>query len=160
MTASQLAKLSGMEETSCAHVLRAMEDRGIVACLNPAARRSRLFGLTLRGKAIRSAAIKLHSQDYVAPVIDWTTYGCLCYAHRTAVMLALDGAMRPATIKRRILFTQEDVHISCNNIRDLLQDLIKYGVVDREIVGKSSFYSYRLTPAGEFYQRMLLKVQP
>ncbi|PCJ50715.1 MAG: hypothetical protein COA73_18485 [Candidatus Hydrogenedentota bacterium] len=160
MTASQLADVSGIAEAICAHVLRAMQKQDIVTCLNPTARRSRVFGLTTEGRTIRKGMLELHSQDYIAPVIDWDLYGFLCYAHRTAVILALDGAMRPADIKRRILFTQEGVCISCNNIRDLLKELLNYGVVEREIVGKSPFYSYRLTPEGEVYQRMLLRVQP
>ena len=93
VTATQLSRLSGIPADTCSYVLATLSQRKLVRCINPMARRSRLYWLTRLGRAWQR---RLRALDGMSPInhdypdLDWTLYGDVCYSHRAAVIKCLN----------------------------------------------------------------------
>lgn len=122
-------------------VLYRLRRQGRVECLNPEARRSRVYART----GTRREGV------------DWELYGWVSYSHRRAVLLALDEPRQPAGIKRRARFLQPGIRMSANNVRDVIRLFHARGIVRPVHVRKRAHPRYELTRLGEQLQRLVLE---
>ena len=160
MTATQIARQRGLSDERCSYILGELKARRLMWCLNPNARRSRLFWLTRLGRAWQRRLRRLDGMPPLAhdcPDIDWELYGDVCYSHRSAVIKALAQPMQPAQIKRRALARDPHIRISANNVRDVIRFLLARGVVRSLKLKRRAHPVYELTDTGTRLQRLLLQ---
>ena len=160
MTASQLSWKTDISSDCCSFVLKELEARDLVRCLNPVSRRSRLYWLTEKGqnclkKLSSESTNDLGEEDYSR--VDWDLYGWLCFSHRAAVTVALTEPLQPSAIKKKLRHLMPDVRISANNIRDTIKLLLHRGVVMPVPTKKKVHLRYELTDAGKMLRRLLLR---
>ena len=75
---------------------------------------------------------------------------------------ATDGSRRdmyPAEIKRRARFKNPGIRMSANNVRDVIQVLLKEGIVEKVEIRKKAHLRYRLTGLGEKIWELLDEVE-
>ena len=142
MTASQVAVRMSLGRGACSKAIQRLVRHGLLACLNPTARRSRLYWRTRKG-----------TRD---PSMDWDLYAWTCYSHRRAVIKALDVARCPADIKRRARYQDSNLKMSANNVRDVIRLRLQKGLVDRIQARRRSHPRYELTNLGRAIQTLLL----
>ncbi len=94
LTVKQLSRRLSLSLDESGSAVRTLRRRGLVRCLNPEARRSRVY---------RRCSLE-HPERETAVAQDWGLYGWVCFSHRAAVLKALDQPRRPADIKRRARF--------------------------------------------------------
>ncbi len=163
MTATQLARQTGMGRDDCSYVLSELTRYGSVCCLNPQARRSRLYWLTQLGKDCQRGFQREQGHplfQYAFPIVDWDLYGWVCFSHRAAVLLALHEAMQPARIKRVARSQNPELRMSANNVRDVIKLLLERGIVEL-VPGrrKRSHPLCRLTLLGSDFRELLRRVE-
>jgi len=162
VTATQLSRQMGLSSSQCSYVLERLSKHGLARCINPSARRSRLYWLTRLGKAWQR---RLRHLDRLRPIthdcpdFDWQLYGEICFNHRAAVVRVLSESMQPAQIKRKALFRNSKIRISANNVRDVIRFLQAKGIVEPVVFRKRVHPLYRLTDVGKQMQRLLLQAE-
>lgn len=162
MTARQLAKKTGIPKDTCSHFIRRFRTHGLVTCLNPEQRNSRLYSLTTHGRSTRkhtSSDSKLPFKEYDQPDINWQLYGSVCFNHRSAVIRAMSGPMQPSQIKRVLRIHQSSVKISANNIRDIVKFFVKNNIVRPVVVRRKGHLRYELTEMGLQMRRLFQQAQ-
>ena len=130
----------------------------LVTCLNPLARRSRLYWLTELGQRIQGRFDTDRSPLSTQPsdlTINWELYGRMCFTHRAAVVRTLNEPLQPATIKRRARARQPQLRISANNVRDIIRLLAAWGVVRPVQIRRKAHPRYELTDTGRAIQQLL-----
>ena len=146
MTAKQISKVTRLRVDSCSHVLGKFKARGMVICLNPTARNSRVFGLTELGLKCRKQLARTSGkaeQDMVDVAdIDWELYGWVCFRHRAAVIQILTEPMQPSAMKRRLRNRNSGIRISANNVRDIVKLFLARGIVQQVYVRKKAHPLY------------------
>ena len=152
VTADQLSRRKGVSLDSASSALRELSKLGLLYCLNPASRTSRLYWLTVLGRECQSNLLQENGQsriDHDLPDVDWELYGWTCYRHRSAILKVLKLPLQPATIKR-IAFRQDpDLKMSANNVRDIIRLFERKGIVSRVMVKRKKHPLYKLTELGE-----------
>lgn len=118
-----------------------LRQRGVVHCLNPQARRSRVYART---------------DAHLPEDVDWALYGWVSFSQRRAVLEALDVPRYPAAIKRRARYLHPGIRLSANNVRDIIRLFRARGLVTPIDLGRAH-PSYALTSQGEVVQRLLWK---
>ena len=160
MTASQLSKRTGLGQDQCSVILGQLILCGMVKCLNPTAKRSRLYWLTPIGilcqKKLRQDK-KLPKLAKDLPDIDWQLYGWVCYNHRAAIIKALTEPMQPAAIKRKAKQQDPKMKMSANNVRDVIRLFLQKGIVKPLKIKKKAHLHYKLTRTGRSFQQLLTK---
>ena len=162
MTAKQLAQVTGMRQDSCSYVLAELHTYRMVYCMNPQARRSRLYWLTDQGKHYRKHILKIQglaSPAYDLPTVDWKLYGWVCYTHRAAVIQALTKPLQPASIRRKVKQQNRDVKISTNNIADILHRFLEKKIIKPVKIRKKAYRRYELTKPGNNLRMLLQQVE-
>lgn len=160
MTARQLSIFVEMERARCSYVLWELQVYELLQCLNPEARRSRLYWLTSLGRECQERLREQEGQsiqNYDLPPIDWKTYGWLCFTYRSAVVQVMEGPMQSAAIKRRIRFSCPRVRISANNVRDVMRDLLTKHVVKEVRIRRKAHRHFELTEEGKAMKEILLR---
>lgn len=161
VTADQLSRHKGVSLDSASSALRELSKSGLLYCLNPESRTSRLYWFTVLGQKCQRSLLQKDGQpkpDYDLPDVDWKLYGWTCYRHRSAVLKVLKVPLQPATIKR-IAFRQDpDLRMSANNVRDIIRLFEKKGIVSRILVRKKKHPLYTLTELGEKLRILHLSV--
>lgn len=158
LTANQLATRTGLSFDTCRDVVRKLSARGVLRCLNPTARRSRLYWLTPRGE---QSLRQLHREKgvplaaFALPDVDWELYGWICYSHRAAVLRAITEPLQPATIKRRARSSNPRLRMSANNVRDIIKLFLEKGIVRPVCVRKKAHLRYEVTEAGSVLRDVL-----
>ncbi len=159
MTASQLAPQLETTQARCSRVLRGLTQHGLTRCLNPGARRGRVYGLTPEGEHhqqhLRSDQ-GLGSVKYSAPDIDWGLYGWVCFSHRSAILRAMDRPLQPATIKRIARHQNEELRMSANNVRDVIRLFVAQSIAKAVQENRYTHPRYELTERGRAFQAVLL----
>jgi hypothetical protein len=159
MTAKQLAMAHQLRSDVCSRILSHLLIYGLVTCLNPWARRSRLYWLTACGQTCQRKLLELRyakSLHHDLPLIDWSVYGWLCFSHRAAIVKALIRPMQPSEIKRRAKLNDSKLRMSANNVRDAIRLLLAKGVVvPVRMIGKSHM-RYALTDTGRIMRDLLV----
>lgn len=162
MTATQLSSKMNIPVDQCNYMMAKLAKHGLVRCLNPEARRSRLFWLLESGKRFQ---IRLRQQQKLPPVdhdfpsIDWHLYGSICFSHRSAVIKTLAHLMQPAQIKRKAFFLNPNLRMSANNVRDVIQFLRENEIVQTVKLRKKAHLHYELTEQGRHFRRLLLQAE-
>ncbi len=162
MTAKQLALITGMREDCCSYVLQELSAYRLVYCLNPEARRSRLYWLTNKCKQYQKRILKTHRLPIYAydfPIVDWKLYGWICYSHRVAIIKAITEPLQPASIRRKIKKQVPSMKISANNVADILRLFLKERIIKPVNIPRKSFYRYELTELGNKFQALLRQAE-
>ncbi len=162
MTAKQLARVAGMREDCCSYVLKELSTYRLVYCLNPGARRSRLYWLTDKCKQCQKKILKTHRRPICAydfPIVNWKLYGWTCYSHRAAIIKVITEPLQPASIRRKIKQQAPDVKISANNVADILRLFLKKGIVKSVSIPQKAFCRYELTELGNKLQALLCQAE-
>jgi len=135
------------------HLLRQMQDREMVYCLNPRLVTGRLFALTERGRDEVHAAFGVVVA--VPPQhIDWRKYSWVVRAKIRRLTLAAlgqlesnTGTSQTATAIRKFLRTENAVGL--NPVMRAIKDLVKLGLVQQDgVTDERSCKLYRLTRMG------------
>lgn len=154
LTATQLAQRCRLSRSACSRLLSALLNNGLAVCLNPSARRSRVYELTEEGFRLRRAG----QRGSIAGVsaAEAALFGWLCFRHRAGVLLVMGRHMQPPEIKRRAQARDPSLRISAGNVRAVLKLLVDRGIALRIIDGASERPLYGLTPLGRQMQARLL----
>jgi len=144
----------------CSYTIAKFTAKGLVTCLNPEARNSRLFWLTQSGQECQK---RLYQESYPEktaelydfPSVDWELYGWVCYSHRGAIIRILTEPMQPSAMKRT-LRKYPALKISANNVRDVIRLFLGKGIVRLVKVHKKAHPRYELTEAGEQFRKLLM----
>lgn len=161
MTATHVARRTGVSRDSCLHHLWSLTQRKILRCLNPDTRFNRLYTLTNLAKACRRRLDGLSRGEcltYHEPEIPWDTYSSVCYRHRAAVLESIREPIQAAAIKRKARLRDPALRMSANNVRDVMKYLLEAQVARRVAVRKKRHPRYELTELGRQFQRLLLNV--
>jgi DNA-binding MarR family transcriptional regulator len=160
MTARQLARRIGIDRDSCSEILSDLAELAMVRCLNPLARRSRLYWLTTTSlKTWREVDATEGRPSQLANIprgVDWSLYGWICYSHRAAIVKALARSMQPAEIKRRARWDNQELRMSANNVRDAIRLMLAKGVVRAVRIRSERHPQYELTEVGRQLRELLL----
>lgn len=162
MTALQLSKKTGFSTDQCSSLLGQLSLCGLTKCLNPYAKRSRLYWLTPVGILCQKKLAKDKMLPDIAkdlPDIDWELYGWVCYNHRAAIIKALTEPMQPATIKRRARQQSPELKMSANNVRDVIRLFLQKEVVKPVKIRKKAHLRYELTEPGKQLQQLLAQAK-
>lgn len=162
LTATHVARRSGVGRDSCLHHLWALTIRRILRCLNQDTRFNRLYGLTNLGKACQRRLRDLRSGEpnsYHEPDIPWDLYSSVCYRHRAAVIESLREPMQAATLKRKARLGDSALRMSANNVRDVMRYLLQKQIACTVTIRKKKHPRYELTELGRKFQWLLLNVK-
>ncbi len=162
VTATQIARRTGISLDRVLHLLWALTLYRILYCLNTDTRHNRLYWLTELGKACQRRlreTLALKPLAHRFPNIPWDLYSSVCYRHRTAVIEAMREPMQAATIKRRARLCDSTLRMSANNVRDVMKYLLEAQLVRRVTLRKKRHPHYELTDLGGEFQRLLLNVR-
>lgn len=160
LTAKQISSKLRIELDICSRALKEFAGRGLIECLNPSARNSRLYYLNDFGKQCQKMLRKdlnLSEESNLLPDIDWDLYGWMCFSHRSEVIKSMTEPLQPSNMKRKIRRKNPEVRISANNVRDIIRLFEKRGVVKRVYSKKKAHPQYKLTSTGKQLQELLIK---
>jgi predicted transcriptional regulator len=158
LTAKQISARTGIDLDRCSYILGKFARRGLVVCLNPAARNSRVYWTTPLGRKVQDGIQPGYTKQ-CKPLgeLDWELYGWVCFSHRQAIVKILTSPMQPAEMKRMLRRYGSTVTISSNNIRDVIRLFLKRGLVRKVFCRKKAHPRYELTETGIKLQELLLQ---
>ena len=160
LTARQIAQRTGTDVNGCSHALRDLESRDLVRCLNPSAKRSRVYGLTDLGtRCMRRLHSGTFGQGSDHPGVDWDLYGWTCFRQRAAVLAALEHPEQASHIKRTVRLRDPAARMSANNVRDVVRLFLLRGLVCRVFTRGHVHPRYALTDAGKQIRCLLCRVE-
>lgn len=160
LTGKQIGIRTGIPMDTCSYVVAKLVAKGLLVCLNPEARNSRLYWLTDLGLLCQKRLhqdLDLAHEEYDLPSIDWSLYGWICFNHRSIVIKTLASPMQPSEIKRMIRKKKVGMKISANNIRDVVKLLLKKGIVQKVFLRKKAHSRYELTDSGSQFRELLMQ---
>ena len=160
-TARQLALKLDITSVQSSSLLERLNQIGLVRCLNPFSRASRVYFPTTMGLLFYKELATLAGLPLLLglPRIDWRLYGSLCFTHRAAVLKTLTCGMQPATIKRKACFNQPNLRMSFNNVCDVIRYLEAQELVEPVYHRKKAHPLYKVTSKGIPYQRLLQQAE-
>lgn len=161
-TVRQLGRQFGSSLDVTSAVLLQLTQKQVVYCMNPQARRSRLYWLTNLGLQCQRQLRKkqgLAPLDRTLPDLDWPSYGWLCYSHRASIVKAMKQPLQAATIRRRAKAASPGIRMSANNVRDAIPHIVRKGIARKVHVPKKKHPHYELTELGKKFQRLLLDAE-
>lgn len=162
LTATDVARRSGIGRDSCLHHLWSLTLRGVLRCLNQDTRFNRLYTLTKLGHACQrrlKVTCGLTSAGYHEPDVPWDLYSSICYRHRAAVIESLREPMQSATLRRKARRQDPTLRMSANNVRDVMKYLLQKQIARRVTIRKKKHPRYELTELGREFQRLLFNVR-
>ncbi len=162
LTATQLSKKTSIPVGTVQQAILKLSMTGLVLCINPSQRNSRVYRLTKHGIQVRNKVCQNISQtfkEYNQPSIDWNLYGCLCFNHRTAVIKILTEPMQPSEIKRVFRMQRHKIRINSNNIRDIIKFFMARGIVRPVKVNGRAYLRYELTDLGNRFRHLLIQAE-
>ena len=162
LTATHVARRTGISRDSCLHHIWSLKLRRILRCLNPNTRFSRLYWLTKLGNACqrRHRAIRgLDPPSYRLPDVPWDVYSSVCYRHRAAVIEAIRGQVQAAAVKRRAVARDPLLRMSANNVRDVMKHLLAAELVLKVQMKRKRHPRYELTELGRAFRELLIGVR-
>ena len=162
LTAQQLSRRTGLSFDICQDVIPQLAAYGLLRCLNENARRGRLYWLTKLGESFQSGFLEQLGKkplEHCVPDLDWKLYGWVCFNHRSAIIRVLTEPMQPATIKRKARARDPTLHMSANNVRNVIQLFLAQAIVQPVRVRKKTHLRYELTELGKRFQELLWRVE-
>jgi len=161
LSAKQLAHRTGMSFDTCRDVVRKLRSVGLICCLNPDARRSRVYWPTELGmaclKVIGCPQHRFNASEM--PQVEWTLFGWVCFSHRAAVLKALTMPLQPAAIKRRARSQIPGLRMSANNVRDVIRLFLERGIVRPVQIRRRAFPAYEPTATGQALRELLFRAE-
>lgn len=163
-TATQVSRSTGSPPGRISRAISEFSNRDILRCLNPIARRQRVYWLTREGARLRGALVKSLDIDpgRKPPIgkINWRLYGEMCHRHRSAVLRSMEAPAQIAALRRRAVDRDRNLRMSANNARDVMRELRARQLV-RQVPGKRrrSRPLYELSESGKAVQQMLLAAE-
>ncbi len=153
---SQLASHLAMKRDRCSQMMRRARKTGLVVCVNSQSSRTRVYAPTAEGlMVLHSQALPLAS----GPMDDWRDFAFVASSHRRAVVLAMEGPMQAAAIKRRARYLDPTVRMSANNVRDVLGALLTQDIVREVWLRKRAHRRFELTAKGIRLQEQLRRAE-
>ncbi len=161
LTANQMARKLDVRPSQASALMERLNAIGLVQCLNPFARSSRVYWHTLIGEKFHNELCQSAGISAVARLSknNWSLYGSTCFNHRSTVIKMLTRPMPPAEIKRQARLHDQRVSISASNVRDVIRYLHKHGIVQPVHGRKRAHPSYELTPKGEIIQQLMTQAE-
>lgn len=157
-TATHLARRTGISRAGCSRVLSDATQRKITVCLNPSARRSRVYGLTQTGLSAGASTGTRH-RGCTTRTAAWADLGWVCFRHRSAILRALSQPMQPAEIKRRARIHDPTLRMSAGNVRDVIKLMLARGIVAKVFRRKLAHPQYELTEGGHHLRELLVRTE-
>ncbi len=161
-TVCQLARDLQKSWPAARFLLRELELKRLVKCLNRDSGRRKVYWLTWKGIVCHRRLRKhcgMSALDYRLPDLDWALYGGLCYTHRAAVVKVLEEPLQAVEIRRRACARDPRLRLSANNVRDVLKALKSEGVVAPVQIKKKAHTRFQLTESGAICRRFLLQAR-
>ncbi len=161
LTALQIAKRSGVDIDNCGHGIQEHTREGVLHCLSPNVRQSRVYWLTRAGQRLQWSLRQdegLGFREHDFPVVDWHLYAWVCYRHRSAVLKAIGEPMQPATIRRKACRADPKLRMSAMNTRDVMRSFRRVGIVLPVKVRRYAHPRYVLSEQGKAMQHLLKRV--
>ena|SRR3989442_4585148 len=162
LTAKHVSRRTGLSLEACSSVLWELRNHGLVNCLNPSSRRSRLYWITDYGEKCQDRLCTEEGRPMIQryfPDIDWNLYGTVCFSHRSMVIKALVEPMQPATTKRKARALNSKLRMSANNVRDVIRLFRRNGIV-QQVRFRRKFHSlYELTEIGKIFRVLLVRAE-
>ena len=162
LTAKQIGRRTGIPTDTCSYVMTKFAAKGLVICLNPKARNSRLYWITGVGRQCRRQLhqdLNLPEKAYDVLGVNWDLYGWVCYSHRAAIIRSMTSPMQPSEVKRVLRIHRSNMRISANNIRDVMKLLLEKGLVQKVFVRKKAHPRYELTDSGNQCRQLLMQAE-
>ena len=162
LTAKQIGRRTGIPTDTCSYVMTKFAAKGLVICLNPKARNSRLYWIMGVGRRCRRQLhqdLNLPEKAYDVPGVNWNLYGWVCYSHRAAIIRSMTSPMQPSEVKRVLRVHRPNIRISANNIRDVIKLLLEKGLVQKVFVRKKAHPRYELTGPGNQFRQLLIQAE-
>lgn len=162
LTGRQVAKRLGRSGDQCSVYLRDLARHGLVRCLNPKARRSRLYWLTRKGVYCRGELRQLYNQPHrghKCPSVNWKLLGWVCFTHRRAVIKALNRPLQPPAIKRRARLENPELRMSANNVREVIKLFLARGIVRPVKIPRQRYLHYELTEDGRRLRELVIDAE-
>ena len=162
MTARQIARKTDIPVDTCSGLTAKLLDQGLLTCLNPAQRNSRLYWITGVGAKCKNQLcqdLDLCYKEFDVSNTDWQLYGWVCFKHRSAVIRTLSCPMQPSEIKRFLRIHHPNMKISANNVRDVIKLLLAKNIVRPVKIRKKAHLRYELTDLGNQLRKLLLQAQ-
>ena len=162
LTAKQIGRRTDIPTDTCSYVMTKFAAKGLVICLNPKARNSRLYWITGVGRQCRRQLhqdLNLPEKAYDVPSVNWDLYGLVCYTHRAAIIRSMTSPMQPSEVKRVLRIHRANIRISTNNIRDVIKLLLEKGLVQKVFVRKKAHPRYELTDSGNQFRQLLMQAK-
>jgi DNA-binding transcriptional regulator GbsR (MarR family) len=161
LTSRQISKKTGIPSHTCSYTIAKLVDLGVLICLNPKARSSRLYTLTADGQHYFQQFFQIGCTRpaHAHSEIDWALYGRICFNHRAAVIKTMTRPMQPSEIKRILKIQKSRVRISANNVRDVMRVFVTSGIVQPVKIRKKKHLRYELTESGTKLRQLLLQAE-
>lgn len=158
LTATQLAGRTSLSRSACSRALSDLSERQLASCLNPTARRNRIYGLTPLGRSLKIPREPDPAHD--TPIAtDWSLLGWASFRHRSAILRSLSHPMQPSEIKRRARRQDSSLRMSAGNVRDVVKLLLARGIVAQVRLRKRAHPMYELTDIGRQLRQALLNAE-
>ena len=162
LTATHVARRTGIKRDSGHHYLRALMQWRLVQCVNQETRHNRLYWLTERGERYQRKLLTERGSPQLRhrnPDVPWDVYSAVCYRHRSAVIEAMLGQLQACEIKKRSLARDPKVRMSANNVRDVIRYLLDQQIVRKVQVRRSRHPRYELTELGSEFKQLLAGIK-
>lgn len=160
LTAKQLSFVTEKSFLKCQYAITTLTKSELLHCVNPTARRGRLYYLTKQGAA-EQAKLRKERKLPVAPKlpdVDWDLYGWVCFSHRSLVVKTLTRPMQPPRIKKVAYGNDKSIRFSADNCRAVIREFRARGIVEPVFRRKKKHPQYQLTEAGLQFQELLWQV--
>ncbi len=160
VTATQLSQRTGIPVDTCSYLVAKSTIKGLLICLNPGVRKSRVYWLTEFGIRCRKQLhldSNLLYKEHNLPDINWHLYGWVNFNHRSAIIKILTTPMQPAEIKKVLRIRRPNIKISANNVRDIIKLFLARNIVSPVKIRKKAHPRYELTDLGTKLRQLLLR---
>ena len=161
MTAIQLAGMLNIKPFTVMSSLRQLTKHGLMMCLTPDERQSRIYWLTQFGERVQRElrqSEELKPLIHDVPELDWTRYTSVCFSHRAVIVCVLTQPLTPVDIKRHARRRYPWIRMSTNNVRDAVKLLRQRNIIEPVISARERYPRYVLTQACREFPRLLQRV--
>lgn len=161
LTATHISRRTNIPLDACLHLLWGLNIYNILYCLNKNTRHNRLYWLTELGKVCQRRLrekLGLKPLTHNFPNVPWELFSSVCFSHRSVVIKAIHEPMQAAGIKRKALSQNCRLRMSANNVRDVIQYLLKKNLVRKVKFKRKSHPRYELTDLGKMFKELLVGV--
>lgn len=165
---SELIKISGINSKSFNYMLKRLYDKNIVKCFNSQSKTGRIYGLTEKGKELRTSLIGsqeasgIFRKEYADPKgLNWDIYGWITAGRGKREYLKIMfqcPKSRDGTFKASQIFTKfryEGIKSTPRTeVYRAIKDFVKKGILNKSYIGKRNV-RFMLTKQGYLLGELL-----